>query len=232
MSYNPNREPFQVLGELLKVFGNFSQDLAYIEKQYGVSVNDFGEVIKRCRAEEMFNVIDEGLRKAYWLVMDLSKTKNLNIFTMNPSEKLVYADNFLCFASKFENALGEGRSLSRPQLSREVHAHCYNKNYRDTVTNGVSLLEDKLREKIHDNTGLHGIELIDSCFNPKTGQLILGNNPSEREGVYFLFRGVFQYFRNPPSHTIKMNEGSDSATKIMYMIDYLLTLVQKSKISD
>ena len=97
------------------------------------------------------------------------------------------------------------------------YERCKDKDYQDVVTNAFAVLEDRIRAKIG----------IDPSYSAKTGKLTLEETVSEQESLYFLFRGAFGFFRNPPSHRLIEDESNIESFEIIHMIDLLVRIVTK-----
>jgi hypothetical protein len=84
------------------------------------------------------------------------------------------------------------------RLNLSSYERCKDKDYQDVVTNAFAVLEDRIRAKIGIDPSYSGKKLVDYAFAAKTGKFTLGETGSEQESLYFLFRGAFGFFRNPP----------------------------------
>jgi len=73
-----------------------------------------------------------------------------------------------------------------------------------------------------------GVDLVEYAFTPKSGMLTIRDHPAEQDGVKLLFKGAFQFVRNPPSHK-KIQYSEIEARQTVTLIDYLLSLLRQAK---
>lgn len=115
-------------------------------------------------------------------------------------------------------------------LDSKLYGRCKDKDYQDVVTNAFAVLEDRIRAKIGIDPSYSGKKLMDYAFAANTGKLTLGETASEREALYFVFRGALGFFRNPPSHRLTEDESNIESFEIICMVDLLLRIVDKAKL--
>lgn len=99
----------------------------------------------------------------------------------------------------------------------------------DTVIREAGVvLENRLRTLDGVDGNLHGTQLVDAVFDPKTGVLQFSSHTGEQEGVRMLYRGAMQFIRNPPMH--KLVEYPESTARLLIrLIDALLQLLSEGE---
>jgi len=106
-------------------------------------------------------------------------------------------------------------------------------NYKGAIIDSIFKLTDTIRNK----TGLEGdgSSLIGQAFggeNPriKLNKLQTDSEKDVQKGIQEILRGVYTAIRNPRSHDIHTDSKVD-ADAIIYFINYLLRLIDKSKLN-
>lgn len=116
-------------------------------------------------------------------------------------------------ASKFFNSNLERRCLSKSDSE-------------DALLCAFKVLEEKIREKTGAGPEVVGSELA-RFFHNQNGDYVFGDTESEREGFYFLLRGVFQLFRNPPAHRFVDTYSKYDTFELLCLINLLVTILDK-----
>jgi len=113
----------------------------------------------------------------------------------------------------------------KPMIDEELFENTNGKNYDDTVTNAFKVLEERLRKKLGLAASVYGDNLINYAFNPETGKISLGETIAEKQAVFFLFKGVNGWYRNPAAHRFIRDEGF-TTFQVISIVDYLLKLIK------
>ena len=114
--------------------------------------------------------------------------------------------------------------LSCYNLDKDLTNDCkITKPYRNAVKEAMLTLEDRMRTSLKVDESVHGVELVTEAahqgvFNRK--------NKGEQEGLQLLFRGAFQWIRNPPGHR-KIEYSKEDAIKMVLFADYLINLFEQ-----
>ncbi len=122
----------------------------------------------------------------------------------------------------------ECRKFIDPQLFER----CKDKNYHDVVTNALTVLEERIREKINVGPNCTGIRLREHAFHCMSGKLTLGETQIERASFLLLFHGTLEFLSNPHAHRFTEEESSIEAFEIICIVDFLLRLVNKASLHD
>lgn len=106
-------------------------------------------------------------------------------------------------------------------------------NYKGAIIDSIFMLTDTIRNK----TGLEGdgASLIGQAFggdNPriKLNKLQTDSDKDVQRGIQDILRGVYTAIRNPRSHESVVDE-KETADSIIVFINYLLSLIDNSKLS-
>ena len=84
-------------------------------------------------------------------------------------------------------------------------------------------LRDVMEASIEEGEAPTGMALISEALRPNGGILTDESlPPSEREGLHHLFRGAFQYVRNPRAHRFVDEKDPQRAIEFVYLADLLL----------
>lgn len=109
--------------------------------------------------------------------------------------------------------------LSKFNIDEELIKDCkIVKPYRSCIREALLTLETKIKQKL--KVSKNGKALIQEC---KVRGVFKREEPSEEEGLLFLFLGSILWLRNPPSHN-KINYEKEDAIKIILFTDHLIKL--------
>ncbi|QSX07244.1 TIGR02391 family protein [Sedimentibacter sp. zth1] len=118
-------------------------------------------------------------------------------------------------------------------LKEAIEKNYYNESYSSAILDSMHVLTEIIRNK----TGLEGdgVTLVGQAFggdNPriKINKLQTDSEKNEQKGIQDIIRGLYIAIRNPRSHD-KYNDSKKVADTIIFFIDYLLKLIDKSKLS-
>jgi len=231
----PARQTLELLRDVLRIYANFVRETAEVEKEHDFDFTELQNLFGKTDSSTFFSSLsklDPKVQVAFISTMGriavLAK-ETQNPLALKPADKLSLAEKLDATVYDLENAVGVSKVTSKPtDLDKQLVERCAKKDYHDTVTNAFALLEDKMRERIGEGRESYGEQLVNLCFNPDSGRLILGQTESERQGIYLLFRGAFSFLRNAPSHTLTIDEDRNAAPKVMHMVDLLMKLVEKA----
>ena len=100
------------------------------------------------------------------------------------------------------------------------------------VFEAFRIVEERLRALVggsgEGEDPLIGERLITKALNPKDGILTDKSlASSEREGLHLMFRGAYQFVRNPRAHRIVGEDDTQLAVELLYHADLLLRLIPK-----
>jgi uncharacterized protein (TIGR02391 family) len=114
-----------------------------------------------------------------------------------------------------------------------IEKNYVNESYSSAILDTIHLLTETIRNK----TGLEGdgSSLIGQAFGGENPKIQLNKLQTESEknvqkGMQDILRGVFTAIRNPRSHD-KHTDTKADADAIIYFIDYLLKIIDNSKMS-
>ena len=118
-------------------------------------------------------------------------------------------------------------------LDNEISKQCrklYPLNREESVFVAFKVVEERLRalmSKSNDyQEDLTSDRLITRALNPTSGILTdKGLSPSEREGMHLMFKGAFQFVRNPRAHRIIDNQDEQHSIELMYLANLLLRIL-------
>ncbi|MCP8319974.1 MAG: TIGR02391 family protein [archaeon] len=225
------RDLLRFLTDMVKYFG-------MIEQVHHISLIDISKILPEEDITEFMSGLIERMtdeQKVLFMsvVVELSKLRGIeNPMLLPTNEKIIFAEKLDSITKKLEKIAGVGRIITMPtDLDQKLTERCIGKDYHDTLSNAFPLLEDRIRNKASLDKSFCGDKLIDAAFNPERGKLVLGDTEAEKKGVYFLFKGAILYLRNPPAHSLTVDEGKSEALKIMYFVDLLLKIIEKAKIA-
>lgn len=117
-------------------------------------------------------------------------------------------------------------------LWESIHKNYENESYSSAILDSIHLLTEMIRNK----TGLEGdgSNLIGQAFGGDNPRIQMNKLQTESEknvqkGMQDILRGLFTAIRNPRSHD-KHNDTKAEADAIIYFLDYLLRMLDKSKV--
>lgn len=115
----------------------------------------------------------------------------------------------------------------------EIIAKNYeNESYSSAILDAMHLLTENIRNK----TGLEGdgSSLVGQAFGGENPKIQLNKLQTESEkniqkGIQEILKGLYTAIRNPRSHD-KLTDTKEEADSIIYFINYLLKIIDKSKL--
>ncbi|ETT44729.1 TIGR02391 family protein [Paenibacillus sp. FSL H7-689] len=118
------------------------------------------------------------------------------------------------------------------ELWDSIEKNYDNESYSSAILDAIHLLTETIRNK----TGLEGdgSSLVGQAFGSSSPMIQLNKGQTESEknvqkGMVDLLRGVYTTIRNPRSHD-KHSDSKSDADSIILFLDYILKLIDKSKI--
>jgi uncharacterized protein (TIGR02391 family) len=122
-------------------------------------------------------------------------------------------------------------NIIKEELWGNIEDYFNNEKYTNAIVESMLYLSNLLREK----SGLEedGIKLVNKCFSAKNPKIIITKAETEtdrniQEGTANILRGLYQLVRNPRHHE-KYNDTEIDAIQIILFINYLLSILDKSK---
>ena len=118
-----------------------------------------------------------------------------------------------------------------PDISKQCRS-IYLHDPGAAVAKAFIVVEERLRTLVGQSSEgedpLIGERLITKALNPKNGILADESlTSSEREGLYLMFKGAYQFVRNPRAHRIVDENDTQLAVELLYHADLLLRLIPK-----
>jgi len=119
------------------------------------------------------------------------------------------------------------------ELKECIEKNYNNESYSAAIKDSIILLSDVIRNK----TGLEGdgAALIGQAFGGNSPKIKLNNLQTDsdkniQKGMQDLLRGIYSAIRNPRNHD-KVEDSKKDADAIILFINYLLKMINKSKLS-
>jgi len=173
-----------------------------------------------------FQAIDE-LRRDGFLVKDATQ-KTDNFLVLTPEGKTL--------VEKQEDPDVHGIRLEQIVVDKELlkgSLEPFNDgNYEQAIFLAYKHIEERVRSYAKADAKDIGVHLITLALHPKDGKLIVPTCklPAEQEGVYNLFKGAVEFFKNPSSHRTVNYEDRSVALEILAFGDLLLGILATSKV--
>ena len=115
-------------------------------------------------------------------------------------------------------------------ISQEVRS-LYFSNSEAAILKAFVMIEERIRALASQlkNNDLTGVNLITTALHHEKGVLTDKSLPrSEREGLYLLFRGAYQFVRNSRAHRVVKSSDKQLDIELLYLADLLLRLLPKT----
>jgi uncharacterized protein (TIGR02391 family) len=119
------------------------------------------------------------------------------------------------------------------ELWESIKKSYLSEDYTTAILTSIAYLRDIIREK--SNLELDGIDLINQAFSEKKPKIAVSkmetkNDINIQKGLRELLSGIYTHIRNPRSHD-KYKDSKENAIAIILFVNYLLNIIDKSKIS-
>jgi TIGR02391 family protein len=105
-----------------------------------------------------------------------------------------------------------------------------NQDFEDAVFKAFKHLEERVRAKAGLSANEVGASLVTAALHHQRGILKTLNchTVSEEEGIFMLFKGAIQSFKNPSSHRTVDWNNPQRATQAILLADYLLGVLDNT----
>jgi hypothetical protein len=90
------------------------------------------------------------------------------------------------------------------------------------------VLEERLRAASGCSSKLYGVDLVEAALSVDRGVLVFSPHTGEQDGVKNLYKGAYQFIRNPVMHRL-IEYREDTARLFIRLIDSLLQLLSEAK---
>ena len=97
------------------------------------------------------------------------------------------------------------------------------------ITEATRILEDKMKHLSKGPKDCFGPDLATHAFGGKSTLLRISDIPSEQEAAHLLYRGMFEFIRNPAHHHLMGELSPDRVLQLVGFIDYVLQLAEASE---
>jgi hypothetical protein len=153
---------------------------------------------------------------------ELSKVQEL--IKMSPSPTRIIKEKDKVIKPPLQKINPYNLSLNHFDIEPELVKDCkLVKPYRGSVREALLTLETEIKSRLGISKSLAGRKVIKEC---KKMGVFERHEPSEEEGLYFLFSGAILWMRNPPSHK-KLEYSKKEAIQVILFMDYLIKLFYK-----
>lgn len=123
-------------------------------------------------------------------------------------------------------------SLEDEELRRRCADILLGQNSFDRAVNqATEVLEERIRRKTRDSSGLTGTSLVNNYVKgkPEESKLVFSSDSNEQEGFSNVLRGVMFAFRNTTHHSPSDTWTREDAHKVCTFVDYLLKRLNEAK---
>ena len=152
------------------------------------------------------------------------------------------SDNWLIFTEKGLNLVRNqkepeifGMRLEQVVSDKQLLQKCLNPfndaDYETAIFTAFKHVEERVRIASNADASDVGVNLMTLALHPQNGKLVIPKCqlPAEQEGVYNLFKGAIQFFKNPSSHrTVNYNKRIETI-KIIAFADLLLEILDSAQ---
>ncbi|HZL82227.1 MAG TPA: TIGR02391 family protein [Candidatus Deferrimicrobium sp.] len=106
-------------------------------------------------------------------------------------------------------------------------------NFDRVVNQATMVLEDRIRRKARDSSGLTGTSLVNNYVKakPEESKIVISSDPEEQEGFSNVLRGMMLAFRNTTHHSPSDIWTREDALKVCEFVDYLLKRLEGATVS-
>jgi len=105
-------------------------------------------------------------------------------------------------------------------------------DYETAIFAAFKHVEERVRTTAEADASDVGVNLMTLALHPQNGKLVIPKcqQPAEQEGVYNLFKGAIQFFKNPSSHRSVDYEKRMETIKIIAFGDLLLEILSSAEL--
>lgn len=101
------------------------------------------------------------------------------------------------------------------------------------VSQATMLLEDRIRRKAQDTSGLTGTSLANNYVKARVedSTIVISSDPDQQEGFSNVLRGMMLAFRNTTHHSPSNTWTREDAYQVCAFVDYLLKRLEAATVS-
>ena len=185
-------------------------------------INDYYRVtLSPEETQTAFEAAQE-LRTAGYLVRDATQNSdNFVVLTERGREALRSQKEPEVHATRLEDVLSDS------QLLNKCLGPFNDSDYETAIFMAYKHVEERVRTASEADPSILGSELMTFALHPDRGVLTIPSCrlPAEQEGVYNLFKGSIQFYKNPSSHRTVQYDNRVIAIKIIEQADLLLAIL-------
>lgn len=125
-------------------------------------------------------------------------------------------------------------SLEDEELRKRCADILLSQNSFDRAVNQATMvLEERIRRKARDSSGLTGTSLVNNYVKakPEESKIVISSDPEEQEGFSNVLRGMMLAFRNTTHHSPSDTWTREDALKVCAFVDYLLKRLEGARVS-
>jgi hypothetical protein len=152
--------------------------------------------------------------------------------------KLIPLISFLEYGYHLNEEVVEIGTLYGSLEDEELRGRCADilsarNNFDRVVNQATMVLEDRVRRKGKDSTGLTGTQLVNTYVKakPDESKIVFSGDPDEQDGFSNVLRGMMLAFRNTTHHSPSDTWSREDALKVCAFVDYLLKRLEGATVS-
>jgi len=153
--------------------------------------------------------------------------------------KLIPLISFLEYGYHLDEEVASAGSLYGSLEDEELRKRCADillgrDSFDRAVSQATMLLEDRIRRKARDASGLTGTSLANNYVKAKVeeSKIVISSDPEEQDGFSNVLRGMMLAFRNTTHHSPSGTWTREDAYKVCAFVDYLLKRLEGARVSD
>lgn len=152
--------------------------------------------------------------------------------------KLIPLISFLEYGYHLDEEVASAGSLYGSLEDEDLRKRCADillgrDSFDRAVSQATMLLEDRIRRKAQDASGLTGTSLANNYVKARVedSKIVISSDPEQQEGFSNVLRGMMLAFRNTTHHSPSDTWTREDAYKVCAFVDYLLKRLEAATVS-
>lgn len=204
---------------------NKKESIAELTKRLKMPQPTVSKAVNSFKSYKLIEKIKEKDKSEVYDKVPLLKQINIDTWIKKQVPEEIEIESKLSKIAKKSISMDIEKAIKNVNLDSELLSDCFplHKPYRSQIREAFLTLEIRMKTRLSLPEEKIGVELVNEAIKMGVFKRPL---KSEQDGLQLLYKSVFLWFRNPPSHK-KIEFEKIEAIELILFADYLLKLFEK-----